>query len=318
MDRRQWLQYSLAGTLGATLAGCHWESKPLLRLAAHPWPGYEFVYLARDLGMLDPNLVRLIETPAATANIRALGSQVIEASSLTLDEVLTTRARGIPLTIVGVLDISMGADVLMASPEIDSLAALKGRRVGVEHTATGALMLDAALRAGGLTPADIETVYVTVDEHFETFNAHQVDAIVTYEPVKSRLAAQGVKTLFSSDMIAGMVVDVIAVRTEVLESHAAGIREVLRGHFSALDAWRRDPEKYAANLAGRLNLAPDQVTQAFANLELPGLKENRTWFAGKTPRIVQSAINVGRSMAASGLLEREPALDNLADGRFLE
>ena len=92
MDRRQWLQYSLAGTLGATLAGCHWESKPLLRLAAHPWPGYEFVYLARDLGMLDPNLVRLIETPAATANIRALGSQVIEASSLTLDEVLTTRA----------------------------------------------------------------------------------------------------------------------------------------------------------------------------------------------------------------------------------
>ena len=317
MNRRNWLQLSATASLALLLGACKWRQPPLLRHAAHPWPGYEFVFLARELNLLDPALVKLIETPAATANIRALGSQVIESSSLTLDEVLSARERGIPLTIVSVLDVSMGADVLMAPASVSSLKDLKGLRIGVEHTATGALMLDSALKVAGLTAADIQTVYVTVDEHYEAYTQGLVDAVVTYEPVKSRLAKLGAEVRFSSREIPGMIIDLMAVRSDVMESHAAAIREVVHAHFRALEAWQRDPEKYSALMAARLNLPVDDVVGAFSTLELPDLKQNLSWFEGAEPRILQTARTLGRSMAASGLLKAEPVLDQLADGRFL-
>ena len=318
MNRRHWLQLSATASLALMLGGCKWRQQPLLRHAAHPWPGYEFIYLARELNLLDPSLVKLIETPAATANIRALGSQVIESSSLTLDEVLSARERGIPLTIISILDVSMGADVLMAPASVSNLSGLKKLRIGVEHTATGALMLDSALKAGGLTANDIETVYVTVDEHYEAYAQGLVDAVVSYEPVKSRLAKLGAHVLFSSREIPGMIIDLMAVRSDIMESHAAAIREVVHAHFRALAAWQRDPEKYSALMAARLNLPVADVVGAFSTLELPDLQQNLSWFEGADPRILQTARTLGRSMAASGLLKAEPSLERLADGSFLK
>ncbi|WP_089415559.1 type 2 periplasmic-binding domain-containing protein [Vitreoscilla filiformis] len=114
-----------------------------LRIGAHPWPGYELLYLARQRGQLDPQQVRLIEFPSASASLRALAVRSIEGAALTLDEVLLARSRGIDLTVVAVLNESRGADVVLVQPGLQAPGALHGKRIGVESSATGALMLDA-------------------------------------------------------------------------------------------------------------------------------------------------------------------------------
>ena len=173
------------------LGGCHFQLADPIRLAAHPWPGYELLYLARELDRLDEEQVRLIETGSATASLRLLASSSVEGAGLTLDEVLTARSRGMDLTIVAVLDASLGADVLMARPGIRQLADLRGRSIGVEQTAVGAVMLDAALQAAGLRTDQIRIRYLPVDAHEAAYRAGQVDALVTYEPVRTRLRAAG-------------------------------------------------------------------------------------------------------------------------------
>ena len=115
-SRRQALQL-LAGAAFGGLAGCH-QPEPVLRVASIVFPGYEFMFLARELGLLPAAEVRLMEMRSSTDVISAIGSGRLEAAALTLDEMLTARANGADLRVILVFDISQGADVVLAKPPL--------------------------------------------------------------------------------------------------------------------------------------------------------------------------------------------------------
>ncbi|MEC4749986.1 hypothetical protein U2W12_16150 [Methylomicrobium sp. Wu6] len=68
------------------------------------------------------------------------------------------------------MDLAIGADDLLAKHGILSPAALKDTRVSVENSVFGAVLLDAALRAGRPQAGDIplETVPANPHEHYYT------------------------------------------------------------------------------------------------------------------------------------------------------
>lgn len=68
-----------------SLQGCE-QSRPL-RVAAHVWPGYELMYLAEELGWLDPHQVELVPTAFASESLEALIAGDVDAAALTLEEV---------------------------------------------------------------------------------------------------------------------------------------------------------------------------------------------------------------------------------------
>jgi len=50
----------------ASIAGCVRLPEPVLRIGTNVWIGSEPLYLARDLGRLDPGTVQLVEYPSAS------------------------------------------------------------------------------------------------------------------------------------------------------------------------------------------------------------------------------------------------------------
>ena len=104
------------------------------------------MHLAQSLKYFDTKQVRLVELANASQSSQAMRNGTVDAAMLTLDEVLNLKQNGLDLRIVLVMDVSNGADVLMANPSIAKLADLRGKRVGVESSAVGAVMLDAADR----------------------------------------------------------------------------------------------------------------------------------------------------------------------------
>lgn len=323
--RRQWLRGAAAVGLAALGgAGCSSAPPPPLRIGAHPWPGYALMFLAHERGLVPPDALRLVEVPTAPASLRALAAGTLEGAGLTLDEVLSARARGLMLRVVAVIDVSHGADVVLASPDITSLAALRGRRVGVEQSATGALMLDAALAAGGLTPADVRLVPLAFDEHASALRGSKVDAVVTFDPARSQLLADGARMLFSSAQVPGLVVDVLAVRPEAVHSHAAHLQSLVAGMLQARSLWLQDSGGSALQMAPRLHLAPAAVVQAFGRMQLPDLAANHRWLAGPSPALLATAGQLVAVMQRAGLLPAQaqplavPHADAvLADARFL-
>lgn len=299
------------------LPGCNKPPVGPLSIAAHVWPGYEPMFLARREGWLDQRQVRLVETLSATESLHALAAGTVDGAALTLDEVLRSRAGGVPLTVALVFDISAGADVLLARPGIKRLADLKGRRIGVEQGAVGALMLAKALQAGGLSAGEVRLVSLTIAEQRDAWRQGRVDAVVTYEPVSSQLLAEGANRLFDSRQLPDLIVDVLALRTSVIDMHTGALGQLLAAHFRALDHLRRNPQDAAYRMAQRLNLAPDQVLASFKGLVLPDLSNNHRLLAGDTPPLLASARSLSGLMLEAGMLSREDTLTDLLSADFL-
>lgn len=301
----------------AALPACSEEAGPPLRIGAQVFPGYEFLFLAQDLGTLPRDRVRLVEMPSASASLRALGSGAMEGACLTLDEVVAARERGILLTVVAVLDVSLGADALVARPGLVRLADLRGRRVGVERTAVGAVMLHAALAAAGLQLADVQVQTLDYDSHERAFLNHTVDAVVTYEPVKGRLLRAGGQPLFSSANIPGRIMDVLAVREGLPQKRPLAVRAAVDAHFAGRAAFQQPGSPQRAQVAARLRLAPDAVASAFAELELPDRMRNRVLFDGDAAELQRLTRELTQAMRQADLLHAQPPTDRLFDGRFL-
>ncbi len=104
------------------LTACGQAPRPPLRIATNVWPGYEPLYLARELGYFDPRTVRLVEMGSSTEVLHELRNGTIDGAALTLDEALSAVAEGLPLVVVLVMDISAGADALVARPGLERLA----------------------------------------------------------------------------------------------------------------------------------------------------------------------------------------------------
>ncbi len=301
---------SLAG-----LSACQAPDLPF-RVGAIAFAGYEFLFLARHLGLLQDSGVRLIDMRSSTDVIRALATRRLEAAALTLDEVLAAVHDGVPLKVVLVLDASAGADAVMGRPPIDEASDAIGHRVGVEGSAVGALMLASFLAAGVLTPADIEQVPVPLQHSAEAYLSGQVDVVVTAEPWATQLAKAGAKRLFDSRAIPGRIVDVLAVRSDVLPAQGAALQRLVNGHFAALSRYTRQPEAVTPVMAERLGLAPSEVALSFQGLELPDLLRNQAMLRPGGD-IAKGLPKLAELLLRQGLVDAPVETHNLIDARWL-
>jgi NitT/TauT family transport system substrate-binding protein len=262
------------------LVGCMQEPAKPLHIATNVWPGYEPLYLARSLGYLSETSVRLHEMSNSSDVIKAFRNREIDVAALTLDETLLLLQDGIDARIFLVMDISNGADVVMARPGIGDIKGLKGKRVGVESFATGAYMLSRALDKGGLDLRDILVVPVSLEAHEEAYLSGKVDAVVTFEPVRTRLLAKGAHIIFDSGKIPNEIFDVLVVRSDTCSSNSKELHHLEDGWYKALaylkanptDAWRR-----MAKLEG---VSETQFQDSLKGLIIPDKSENQRLLSG--------------------------------------
>ncbi|MFC3532398.1 ABC transporter substrate-binding protein [Vogesella facilis] len=296
--------------LAAGLAGCQLPT-PLLRVGSNGWPGYLMLELAAQRGRYPPGRIRMVRFPSSTLVMQGLAAGVLEAACLTLDEVLAMRAEGVALQVAAVLDVSAGADVLLVQDAISELAQLAGKRIGVEQSAVGALMLAAVLSRAQLLPSDVTLLPLLLDRHEQAFLSGQVDAIITMEPFAHRLLARGARLLFSSVAIPGRILGVLAVRSEVVAAQRDNLRRLLAGHFRELVAFEQQDRQALAGLAALLDEQGPDVKSYFWGVDFPDRQANRGWFDGTPPRLQLAARELLTVMQGAGLVRTEVALDAL-------
>jgi len=313
--RRRFLAASALAPL-ALAGGCSGQP-PLTRVGGILWIGSEPLFLARELGFYDANTLRLVEMPSNTANLMSLATGDVEAATLTLDEFLLAREGGLDVRAILVFDDSAGADVILGRPGIERVEDIRGKRIGVEGTAAGAFMLATLLEKTALAPDEVATVQLTGDRHEQAYLAGEMDVVICWEPIATRLQALGARRLLDSRQFPGLIVDVLVARADALERTPEAFRQLLAGHFKALDYLRAAPGDAFRRMAPRLGVSPDEVHTALDGIRFMDLAANRGWLEGASPGLVPAAGNVARIMVSTGLLRQPPALAGLTDPRFL-
>ena len=305
------LLLSAAGMVG----GCSesGSKQPLIRIGTNYWIGYEPLYLAKSLGAFDPKAVRLVEYASNSEVIEAYRSGIIDAAGLTLDETLLLAQDGIPLRILMLLDSSDGADSVVAHEGIDTLTELKGKRIGVETSAVGIYVLTRMLEHAGLEAGDVKTIHLPSDRHEKAYTDRQVDAVITFEPVRSRLLAAGGHELFTSADIPGEIMDVLIVKPELFNRADGHLEMIVEGWFRALKYLQEHPEDAHKRMRIRQKLGEAMLVRSLKELEFPSRRENCRMLADTKSGIKGRISELNRMMREHQMLRSFVLPDSIID-----
>ncbi|MDQ3622576.1 MAG: ABC transporter substrate-binding protein [Verrucomicrobiota bacterium] len=311
------LSLLLAVTAFLLNLGCSRQKTGSLRLGINGWPGHEFLYLAREKDFFrEEGLeVSIIEFNSLSDSRRAYERGQIDAMGSTVIEVLQTheRSRRSP-EIVQIVDHSDGADVILARPGIDSCAALRGARVGVELASIGIYVLTRGLEKSGLSVGDIETVPMDESSMEHAFRNGELDAIVTYPPTSVRLLRDlKISTVFSSAEIPGEVVDVIAVEAEVNSKRPADVARLLRAFHRAIAYTRQNPRDAHRIMAEREGITPMEFREALSGgIRLVPQSEQAAYLrpGGKLAAVIDTSDRVLRQSGQIKGPDRRGACSN--------
>lgn len=275
------------------------------------------MFLAQAQGWLTDANLQLLTTLSATESLSMLSSGQVDGASLTLDEVLLARAKNIPLTIILVFDISAGADKVLSRTPISHLSDIKGKRIGVETSALGALMLHKLLEAAELTQDQVTIVNVGINEQVEAWNNADIDCLITFDPISAKIQATGASVIFDSRQIPDTIFDVLAIRSSVIDQHEKTLKSLTSAHFKTLQYFRLNSMDAAYRMAKRMLLTGPEALKTFRGLELPSIDANHRYLSNKQNRLHKAAQTLSAIMVKQGSISQEDSLKNLLTNKYL-
>ena len=297
--------------------GCSRSETKALVVGTSIWPGYEPGYLAESEGLYQSVPVSMRQFASATEVLRAFRNQLIDVAGLTLDEVFQLAQHDHDVAVILVCDISDGADVIMARPGINRISDLSGKRIAAEGTALGAFVVARAFEIHDVDPQTVTVESITVDESLVSYRNNEIDAVVTFEPFRTKLLNAGAVEIFNSKEIPNEIVDVLVARKSVINEHPALFRDFLGGWLAAINLIHTVPEKAFPVIARRLDISAEEVALAYDGLRLPNRATNQSLLVGNEATLPATAKALNEVLVAKGLVEKGVDVDTLLSGQIL-
>jgi NitT/TauT family transport system substrate-binding protein len=205
----------------------------------NPWPGYEFLYLAKAKGFYDKAgvEVKLFELKTLGDVRRAFERGQIDVMATTLVEAaVAAENTGKQLKIIAVADASNGADVMIARKPIAQVSELAGKKVGMEGVTVDVLNAHFALKSAQLSLKDVQVVTRSQDDLMLELQAGRIDALQTYPPYSIELLKdERFSVVFDTSKIPGQVIDVLSVDAQVMAERSEEIKALVHSFFAAMD-----------------------------------------------------------------------------------
>ena len=302
-----------------TMVACDKDTQSPLRIAHNSWPGYEPLPLAELEGLFEGVEVINYRVGSATDVIRAFEQDVVDVAAVTLDEAIALQSRSKePIYIIAVLDISNGGDVIIAKNEIASISDLKGKRVGLESSALGAFFISRAVdSAPDISLEQLIIIPILHDQHYLSFMSGDVDAIVTFEPVKSMILENEGHVIFDSSLIENEIIDVLITKQSVVEKRSKEIKGLVAGYFRAQDFIRKHPGESLAKMARFENISVSSFSDSLSGIRIPDEKENRALLSGESTALISTINKLQDFLYKNKIIKKNVGVSILLTDKFL-
>ncbi len=292
---------------------------PPLTLSWSVWPGYYPMAIAQHQGLFAKHRVpvKIVVYDAYTETYTDYASGKVDGCEMVLGDLLLLLDKRAS-QVVMVTDSSEGGDQVVVSNAIQTIADLKGKRIGVHLGTYGELFVRKMLAANGLAPTDVTMVNINPEDVPAAF-PDKIDAGHSFEPFTSQAAAKGGRVVFTSAATPGLIPNVFAFSAQVAQTRPNDIRAFVAAWFEAVD-W--------------MNAHPDEVPAVVA--QVTGLKAEDIWMDGgdKVFTLAESRAAMTRGtdyrslyfageeyvrfLTVTGSLNSAPDLEKLINPSFIQ
>lgn len=235
--------------------------------------------------------------------------------------IISMLVKGIPSTVVYVVDYSTTGDAIIGRKELTSLADLKGRKVSFDGINTAShLYVLKALENVGLNESNTQFAVLESTEVLLAIKNGSIDAGYAWEPDISNAVTQGYRVLSTAGDIPGSITDVLAFHPQVVAERPQDVQAVVKSLVEAqtfaithnvealaimAQAMSHSPEEISAGITGVVHLDLQANIVAMTRSEAP------TSLYGSGEFFTRFLLNRGQ-------LVKMPDLDQLIDARFVQ
>lgn len=272
---------------------CDSKTQKAIKVGLCSWPGYEPLFLAAQNGML-PDSVKVVRFSDPDKAYRAFKSGAIDVVGLTTDELIKYADYGSSPKIFLILDISDGADAVVAKPTVKTLPDLKGKRIAVSHGTLGQYMLYRLLEEANITTDDVSVSIIDIVEQPKAYNEDKADVFVTFEPSKGMMIADGAKLLFDSSQMPNEIIDALAADEDTWNNQRDVMMQIKKGWYEALDYINKNPQKAYMIMGGYENISGAEFAESLNGIKY-GSKELNDKLLN-SPELVESLKKIQKVM----------------------
>jgi NitT/TauT family transport system substrate-binding protein len=238
----------------------------------------------------------------------------IDAGLFAIGDLLNVSQR-IPVKAVMVYD-SGGSSTVVASPQVASVADLRGQRVAVNTGTSGELFIREMLASADLSIQDVTLVNLSPELLPEKLGS-EVQAGYSWEPYTGQAVEAGNRVLFdsASSEVGSLFPDVMVFRQSVLDERPDDVRAFIAAWFEAVNYRKANPEESRKLIEKALGQDPGE---ADTKIVVYGLDDNLALYErGESPYIKRTMTDILDTyvsfLISTGSVTRAPAFEDLFD-----
>jgi NitT/TauT family transport system substrate-binding protein len=291
-----------------------------LKIGYSDWPGWVAWEIGIEKGWFEDAGVDVeFQWMDYVASMDAYAGGLLDAVCMTNGDALVTGGTGKPSVGIIVNDYSNGNDMIVASPGIDSLADLKGKKIGLEEGFVIHLLLIKGAEAAGIDPTEFTLVNTPTNETPQVLASGAVDAIGAWQPNSGqalKTVANSKPVLTSAD-VPGVIYDLLSVDPESLEKRRDDWMKVVKVWYKIVDYLKDEDNLDDALeiLAKRVSITPEEYEPFFEGTYILSLDEAlKVWEeADGLKSVYGSTVIADQFNVDQGVYE-----DNLVTTKYLD
>ena len=306
--------------LAQAATACAPQKAPI-RIAVPAWAGVEPADLAAQLGYFEKYGVdvKIVRFSVYSDSIEALVDRKVDAGMHTLGDIIRCQSEGRDVRILLLTDYSFGSDGLVARPGIESLADLRGKKIGVETGSASYLSLLKILEMGGMTSNDVTIVSIPTREIQKSMLEHRIDAGILWETyLTSTAEATGGKVLITSHEYPETIISTLSIDAALVEDRPEDVRGIVAAYFDAVEYIKANPQD-AYQRMGKTGISESDFEKQAAGGRFYDLSANARLFGKNgSGQIYAQAQSVAQFLFDQGLIPQLPDIKRIFEPSFVQ
>jgi NitT/TauT family transport system substrate-binding protein len=292
-----------------------------IKISVNAWPGYSHVFIAKEMGFFEANGVNvellLKEDYSESQELYLTGES--DGIFEVFTDTIIHNVNGIETKIVYVADYSTTGDVIVGS--VENLSDLKGKTIGVEgiNSFSHIFMLKVLEEKANLQESDVFFKVVSAQDVLQYLEDGSISAGHTWEPTKSESLNQGYTLLASAEDVSGIITDVLAFDSQIIEDRPDDIDAIVKSLIQARDFIEQDRDTSVTIMAEQVGISYDEMSDGLDGVYLLNLEDNQ--FSMKNSQDTRSLYHTGSFIADffldRGQIDVMPNFDEIIDDQFL-
>ncbi|HEY0327979.1 MAG TPA: taurine ABC transporter substrate-binding protein [Rhodopseudomonas sp.] len=253
--------------------------------------------------------------------IKAMASGDVPIGEVGSSPATAAIAQGLDIEVVWVLDDINNAEQLVVTRNsgIADLAGLKGKKIATPLASTAHYQLIYALSKAGIKPGEVQIINLRPQEIAAAWERGDIDGTFVWDPVLSRVKADGGKVILSSADVAKLgapTFDAVIVNKAWAADNKPFVTALVKQLAAADDAYRQDKARYTAEssevktIARVVGAKAEDVPATLDSYAFPAAaaQASSAWLGGgKDGGVAKALANTAQFLKAQGRIVEVPA-----------